>query len=163
MSVTVLIKNTARICPRCFNPSVNLINHIFEVDRRGGYMHKNEQQLKDKIKHGMQILKKDVKLFGEEVKDAWRCDRMVSARHNDYEYFWKFHGAESIEPWVVTADRDNLEGFSKAELVLSKNNNALFQGYLSQKLPNDGIIKNTGYVNLRSPLKMVCLILGSKT
>lgn len=156
MSVTVLIKHITRICSKCYNPSVTLVNYIYEVDRKGGYKQSKDRPIKDKIKHGMTILKRDVKLFGEELKEAWRCDRMVSARHNDYEYFWKFGGIESIEPWVVTADRDNLEGFSKAELVLSKHNKALFQGYVSQRLPKDGIIKSTGYVNLRSPLRMVC-------
>jgi hypothetical protein len=56
---------------------------------------------------------------------------------------------------IKICDRDNLEGYSKAKLSLSKNNKALFQGYLSQKLPKDGIIKNTGYINLRSPRKYV--------
>ena len=49
-----------------------------------------------------------------------------------------FRGAESLDKWVVSTDRDWGEGFSKAELAVSKNNMALFQGHLCTDLPKEG-------------------------
>ncbi|XP_052106959.1 complex I intermediate-associated protein 30, mitochondrial-like isoform X3 [Mytilus californianus] len=151
--MSVLTRQILQLCSRCHAPIITSVKFIHEFDRKGGYNHRIERPVKERIKEGYEIFKKDIKVFGEEMKDKWREDRMLIANHNDYEYFWKFDGAKTLEPWVVTADRDNLEGFSKAEMALSKNNKALFHGYLSQRLPKDGILTSTGYANMRSPLK----------
>ncbi|CAE1257363.1 MACROD [Acanthosepion pharaonis] len=61
---------------------------------------------------------------------------------------------EEIDKWVITCDSDHNEGSSKALFELNKNGNGLFHGHLSTKLPKDGIVKDAGYVNLRSPRLM---------
>lgn len=126
-----------------------------EIDRKAGYNHKTYLPLKERLKEGFKILKDDIKLFAQEKRDQWDCDHRFefTKTDGDYYYFWKFNGVDSLDDWVVTTDRDNLEGHSKAKLSLSKNNKALFQGYLSQKVPKDGVISYAGYANLRSPLK----------
>lgn len=128
-----------------------------EIDRQAGYNHKVKRPIKEHLTDGFKILKKDTSLFKKNKLEQLEGDTIFQEHreHGDYHYFWKFNGSDSLEDWIVTCDRDNLEGYSKAKLSLSKNNKALFQGYLSQKLPKDGIIKNTGYINLRSPRKYV--------
>ena len=108
------------------------------------------------VKDGVKMIGSEMALWREEMKEKLMADiNVFDIKHEDYEYVWKFHDQKSIEDWKVTTDKDNNEGFSQASFTFSKNKTGLFHGYLSQKVPKDGIVKRTGYCNIRSPTKFV--------
>jgi len=104
---------------------------------------------------GMKMLGGEISKFKEEVKWACRCDNMAMLEHNDYEVVWKFDGKDAINSWLVTTDKDNNQGNSTAEFVTTPNHHGLFRGRLDTTVPKDGIMKRTGYCNIRSPPNFV--------
>ena len=91
-----------------------------------------------------------------EMKEKFQADtNTFDIRHNDYEYVWKCQNRSDVEKWRVTVDNDNSHGFSEASFTYSKNQTGLFHGYLSMRLPNDGLVARTGYCNVRTPAKLV--------
>ena len=76
---------------------------------------------------------KKVDLQGNRILDAgWD--------YPDGAYIKEFHfrGPETLERFDIVTDRDWGEGYSKAELALSKNNMGLFRGNLCTDVPKDG-------------------------
>lgn len=152
------------IQPAFKQPCANVI--VWEKDKKGGYRKERKETNIQMIKEGVKMIKPEFYKFCYEMKEKFAADLLMDIRHGDYEYVWKFHDRNSVENWVVTADRDNSEGKSEANFILSKNNTGLFHGYLCQEVPKDGIVKRTGYCNIRSPTKFVSLhlhILPNKT
>ncbi|XP_046352211.1 complex I intermediate-associated protein 30, mitochondrial-like [Haliotis rufescens] len=137
--------------PPClfFNPSRTKVG-IYETDKKSGYG-KPLPSHKALLSEGMKGLKGELKLFGQEIKEKCYADPFVDVQHGDYTYEWKMNTRDDIDKWVVTSDHDNNEGLSKASLVLSTNNTAMFHGYLSQEVMKDGIQKRSGYAGIRSP------------
>ncbi|XP_060082975.1 complex I intermediate-associated protein 30, mitochondrial-like [Ylistrum balloti] len=127
--------------------------NLFDVDKKSGYHDDLDGKKKKGFIESLKLQKGEFKLFTEEIKDKLRLRHLDrwNLDHGTYEYLWKFGGKESVERWTLTADRDNLEGQSSVNLSISKDNNALFHGYLSQQVPKDGISKNAGYCNMKSP------------
>jgi NADH dehydrogenase [ubiquinone] 1 alpha subcomplex assembly factor 1 len=132
--------HTSRCCP-----------NFWEQDRKGGYKTKIELPPSVHIKQGLKQIGKEVEKFKEEVVCHLRCDSIAPLEHGDYEIPWKFDSQAAIDDWVVTADSDHNEGKSSAEFVLSANGRGVFRGRLDTTVPKDGIIKNAGYCNIRSP------------
>lgn len=128
---------------------------IHEHDKKGGYGQEIERTLREKMKQGIKLLPHEVRKLKEEAKEKLLCDEAYTSMHGDYEYFWKFHGEETLADWLVTSDHDHNEGKSRAKLTVSKSNKALFHGYVNQDVPKDGIIKRAGYCNIRSPFNYV--------
>ncbi|XP_041353254.1 complex I intermediate-associated protein 30, mitochondrial-like [Gigantopelta aegis] len=126
---------------------------VYEYDRKGGYRKEKKPPVKEMLKHGFKELKVELGHFKEEVKEKLECDVFMDLQHGDFEYQWRMNSLDVIESWTVTSDMDNSEGQSKASLAFSKNNTALFHGYLSQEVPKDGVQKRSGYCNIRSPSK----------
>jgi len=105
-----------------------------------------------------------LKMIPEEW-EKWKEERRIDLQGNrildviwDYpdgtfQKEFEFRGRESLKDWIVSTDRDWGEGFTKAELTLSKNNMALFQGHLCTDLPKEGSVARAGYANIRSPIK----------
>lgn len=90
------------------------------------------------------VLKQDLRQFGDDLVETLRCDPAMYV-HGDCQVFWD---AQSIAAdWTVTADSDNNEGFSRAQLTAG----AVFSGYLDTTVPKDGKVVETGYCNVRSP------------
>ncbi|XP_076442909.1 complex I intermediate-associated protein 30, mitochondrial-like [Babylonia areolata] len=129
---------------------------VWERDRKAGYRKPIDTPKIKLVKDGVKMIGSEMALWYEEVKEKFMVDQNVfDIQHGDYEYVWKFHDRKSVEEWKVTTDQDNNEGFSKANFTFSKNNTGLFHGHLSQKVPKDGIVKRTGYCNIRSPTKFL--------
>ena len=55
----------------------------------------------------------------------------------------------AIRDWIVTTDRDNADGQSRAELVLGRNGKAVLRGTLDTTVPKDGSKQRAGYCNMR--------------
>ena len=108
---------------------------------------------------GIKLVGGEVAKFKEEVIWKFRCDHVVGMQHGDYEVVWKFDNKETIDSWIVTTDKDNNEGYSTAELVMTPNHHGLFRGHLDTTVPKDGIIKHTGYCNIQSPPNFVWLLI----
>lgn len=54
----------------------------------------------------------------------------------------------------MTCDTDVYQGKSKAEIIKTENETALFRGFLDTDVPEDGVTKNAGYANIRAPVNM---------
>ena len=55
----------------------------------------------------------------------------------------------ALRDWIVTADRDNGDGQSWAELVLGRGGKAVLRGTLDTTVPKDGSKQRAGYCNMR--------------
>ena len=128
---------------------------LYVKDKKGGYKTEIKKDNKELVKLGYEAIKKGIPEFKEEIVESFKGDALYPGCHGDYEIFWKFDGAESLKNWVVTADSDHNEGYSKASLDITPNNKAVFHGYLDPTVPKDGVIKKTGFVNVKSPRKYV--------
>lgn len=149
-----LVHLPLRLSLRHFTNSQALWN-FWEKDKKGGYETKIEKPLKELVKEGFKEIKPEIKKFNEEVKAKIMCDRVRLYMHNDYEIAWKFSDSSVTDSWVVTADSDHNQGKSKASFVLGANQKGVFKGYLNNDPPKDGVIKYTGYCNIRSPKNMI--------
>ncbi|XP_021379910.1 complex I intermediate-associated protein 30, mitochondrial-like isoform X2 [Mizuhopecten yessoensis] len=127
--------------------------NLFDVDKKGGYRNDLTDNSRKHIIDTAKSWRGELKKFRNELKDILHLRHLDrwNQGHGTYDYLWKFGGQQSIENWTLTADRDNLEGKSSANLTVSKDNNALFHGYLCQEVPQDGVSKSAGYCNIRSP------------
>ena len=129
---------------------------VWERDKKAGYRKPINLPKTKMIKDGVKMIGSEMGMWCEEMKEKFTADQNVfDIQHEDYEYVWKFHERQSVEEWLVTSDRDNSEGFSEGNFTFSRNNTALFHGHLSQQVPKDGVVKRTGYCNIRSPTKFV--------
>ena len=129
----------------------------YQKDKKSGYETEIETSNKELFKEGYQILKEGIPEYMQEVKEQFACDGFYLSEHGDYEYFWKFNGAESIKNWVTTTDSDNHEGRSRASFDITSHNRAVFHGYLDPYVPKTGAITKSGYVNIRSPPNYVSI------
>lgn len=128
---------------------------VWEKDKKGGYGKPSDIPMTKMVKDGVKMIGSEVGMFCHEVKEKFACDQRIHLDHGDYEKIWTFKDRMSVQDWVVTADHDNNEGFSQAHFTFSKYNTGLFHGHLSQQIPKDGVIKRTGYCNVRSPTKFM--------
>jgi len=104
---------------------------------------------------GIKMVGPEMSKFKEEVINTLQCDNWKGIQHGDYELLWKFDNKELISSWIATADQDNNQGHSTAEFVITPNNRGLFRGCIDTTVPKDGVIKRTGYCNIRSPPNFV--------
>jgi len=130
---------------------------FYEADKSGGIRKPDEYSAYQHWRDGVKLVGGEVSKFKEEVVCRFRCGNVLGVQHGDYEMVWKFDNEEMINSWNVTTDKDNNEGQSTAELVMTPNRHALFQGHLDTRVPKDGTIKRTGYCNIRSPPNFVCI------
>ena len=114
-----------------------------------------EYSLYEHWRDGMKMVGGEISKFKEEVVCKLSCDNWTELQHGDYELLWKFDNKEMISSWIVTADQDNSDGHSTAEFVITPSNHGLFQGRIDTTVPKDGVIKRTGYCNIRSPPNFV--------
>lgn len=145
------------------NPQMNIDtrSHFYQVDRHDGYgrdqRQKNEiEWIKEKVKGvkaGAKLLPAEIEKFKQEQRDKWRMDRQRIFEDGTFKKEFEFRGADCLDNWIVTSDRTWGEGFSKAELTVSKQNMALFQGHLCCDLPQEGTIRRAGYANIKSAKK----------
>jgi len=153
-SQPVLLHSIKQLTLRGFNTTPVVCN-FWEPDKKSGYKTKIKKPSKILIKDGFQEIKGEVAKFKEEVVTKLRCDNLTTLLNGDHEIVWKFDNHEVVNTWIVTADSDHNEGQSKGAFLLGANQKGVFRGYLNAEKPKNGIIKNSGYCNIRSPKNMV--------
>jgi len=136
--------------------SARALIEFYVADKSGEKRKPDEYSAYQHWRDGVKMVGGEMSKFKEEVICKFRCSSLVGVQHGDYEVVWKFDNEEMINSWNVTTDKDNNEGQSTAELVMTPNRHALFRGHLDTRVPKDGIIKRTGYCNIRSPPNFVC-------
>lgn len=100
------------------------------------------------------LLRQETKRFiGECVETVKANTFHADASHDDVKVQWKLDNAETLSKWLVTSDSDYKRGFSKCELLLSKQKTAIFRGYLDTAVPKDGLTAYSGMVGMRSERK----------
>lgn len=126
---------------------------FYKSSRKEGYERpapKSTTPYVKRVQEGFKELKTEFALLKEEMLEKLRCDPKYYY-HGDTEVFWKFDSTKAVDDWIVTADRDNDEGFSTAEFYLGPGKTGIFAGYLDTRPPKDGRVLHTGYCNIRSP------------
>ncbi|ESP01620.1 hypothetical protein LOTGIDRAFT_95635, partial [Lottia gigantea] len=96
-------------------------------------------------------LKQEVEIFRNKLTHMLNFDIRFNIKNGDFENIWKFHDPETIDKWIVTSDKDNIEGMSKAHFQFSENKTGVFHGYLNTETVKDGFNRYAGYCNIRSP------------
>lgn len=136
---------------RCFRTSACLKEYFWEKDDKGGYDTKIPPlPFRQRMRHGLVELKKEIALWKSEVKEKFEGDPLLVYRPGEVDIAWKFEGDKSLEKWIVTSDKDHNEGFSHCELTTSKTGKALFSGEIVARTPIDGRVKRSGYCNIKS-------------
>ena len=157
-SVFELIPRRALLAGGCacrnFHSSSSFAN-FWEPDRKSGYKTKIKMPQKEQFLHGLKLMKGEMLKFKDEVSSDLRCDNVMSLEHGDYEVVFKFDNHNAVNDWVVTSDKDHNEGYSRSEFVFGTNGHGIFRGRLDTTMPKDGITKNAGYCNIRSPSNKV--------
>jgi len=156
------VRRTSLLCPLVYGTALrqrlSVSAHalmFYNPDSSGRTKPPTEYPLSVHVRDGMKLLPGEFAKFKEEVIWALRCDHFAQRQHGDYEVAWKFDTREMIDSWVVTSDKDNDEGNSTAEFVMTPSRHGLFQGCLDATVPKDGTTKRTGYCNIRSPPNFV--------
>ncbi|XP_026677469.1 complex I intermediate-associated protein 30, mitochondrial [Diaphorina citri] len=156
---------STRHCSRLFSPLVQLIHHVhtspqlsvtfYEKDPKYGYGKFDPNKkltIKEKIhmyKEGIQDLKSEVKMWKDEVQDKLYMDPVGDVYPNETKVIWKFNES-TLDDWIVTTDSDHNEGLSKASLAVSTLGHGMFSGTLNTHVPQDGVMKRSGYCNIKS-------------
>lgn len=134
--------------PRNF--SVTPVHHMFwERDRKGGYGSKEKHSAKELIRDGLKELRGEMVKWQDEMKEKFECDP-IFVRPGDMDKIWILKSEDDLEEWIVTSDQDHKEGYSSGSLTLSQTGHGLFSGEITTRVPKDGLVKRSGYVNMRS-------------
>ncbi|VVC29520.1 NADH:ubiquinone oxidoreductase intermediate-associated protein 30,Galactose-binding domain-like [Cinara cedri] len=125
-------------------------NEFHEYDKRSGYDTGFDiaDTKTEKIRLGFKQLKKEIKLWKQEMKELLEFDPILDYRAGEVDVFWRFYDNSSLDHWIATSDSDHAEGFSKCDLKISDQGYGLFSGNLCSRVPKDGKIQNSGYCNI---------------
>jgi len=158
-----MLRGGNRLVNHVFKPRYNALKvHVankrsfLDTDIHSGYGVEKEPSTAEHYKRGKGMLLNEFKTLCRELLN--RGNYNLGRMHGDYLYQWKFDNQEVIDDWVVTADNDNLEGYSHNEFVLSKNKTGLWRGYVDTEVPKSGYLHKTGYCNITSPYNYVSSI-----
>jgi len=138
------------VSPRLiYTSSKNLT--FFESDPKGEYK-KFSPKLhpKDHIRNGLRIVKNEIEVWKDEVKEAWVGDMFLRGLPGVVDKEFEFKSEKDLSKWIVTSDKDNLEGESTCQLIINENGKGVFSGNLCLDTPKDGKLKKTGYCNMRT-------------
>ena len=123
---------------------------FWESEKKSGYASKEIFSRKKLILDGLKELRTDMEMLQQEIKEKLETDPILVFRPGEVDTAFKFSDQKDMENWVVTADSDHNEGYSKASFELSQSGHGLFSGNLQSHLPKGGRIKKAGYCNIRS-------------
>lgn len=126
--------------------------HTFwEREKKSGYKTAlPEPSKKQMIMDGLKELKSEINLWKEEMKEKFESDPLLVFRPGETDIVFNFKDKSSLDKWVVTTDMDHNEGKSTAKLELSNSGAGLFHGVVNSEHIKDGVIKRTGYANIRT-------------
>lgn len=99
------------------------------------------------------MIKPELELFKDEVKEKFKMDSIYGSFGGDYEKIFAFDDKAVIDSFIVTTDKDNEEGQSSADFVMSETGKGMFTGVLDTRVPKDGITKRTGYCQIKSAFR----------
>jgi len=129
------------------------VNELFyEKSRKGNYDKHTSSRVPKKqlILDGLKLLKEEIKIWQEEVKERFRMDPILCYRPGEIDVAFRFNKEKALENWVVSADSDHNEGYSTAEFEKSPAGFGLFHGSVVSDVPKDGKVKRAGYCNVKS-------------
>lgn len=154
------MNNLLRHGPRlgCWLPAVQHYIHttavhrtFWEREKKSGYKTKlPEPSKKQLILDGLKDLKEEIKMWRREVKEQLESDPILVFRPGETDVVFDFKAPDVLDKWTVTTDADHGEGKSTATLELSAAGAGLFHGEVNSDHTKDGIIKRTGYANIRT-------------
>lgn len=134
--------------------SISITNQVctlWERDDKSGYKPKEPPpQFKERMRLGLTELKKEIKLWSQEVKETWEGDPVLIYRPGEVDVAWRFTDENSLDKWIVSSDADNNEGFSHCTLSRTSYGKALFSGNICLRIPKDGRVKRAGYCNMKT-------------
>ncbi|CAD6994449.1 unnamed protein product [Ceratitis capitata] len=124
---------------------------FWEKEKKSGYNTKiTLPSRKELIVEGLRELKEEIKLWKEEMKEKLESDPILVYRPGEVDVVFNFKEDNALDRWVVTTDADHREGKSIAKLELSAAGAGLFHGSVNSEHVKDGVIKRTGYANIRT-------------
>lgn len=141
---------TSQRVRRIFTTPVQQLFH--ESTRKGEYEKDTINKIPKKklILDGLKMLKDEIKLWNEEVKEKLRMDPIMVYRPGEVDIAFKFNEENDLDKWVVTSDSDHNQGYSTATLDKSSAGYGYFNGYVQSIVPKDGRVKRAGYCNMKS-------------
>ncbi|KAJ0008685.1 hypothetical protein NQD34_016100 [Periophthalmus magnuspinnatus] len=129
---------------------------IQEPYRRPGQPKENKfpwEKINFDLSKGLKGIKKNFALLKKEFVERWvgpEGKPIIEHMLEQNRVVWEFRGAESLEEWTVSSDRE-IGGQSEAYVKLGKNNNTcLLYGTLRSTPPRDGETRYSGYCTMRS-------------
>lgn len=149
-----LLRQTPRL--QCWLPTLQVHttavrSTFWEREKKSGYKTKlPEPSKKQLIIDGLRELKDEIKLWRQEVKEKLESDPILVFRPGETDIVFDFKEPDVLDKWTVTTDADHGEGKSNATLELSASGAGLFHGEVNSQHTKDGIIKRTGYANIRT-------------
>ncbi|KAM7361047.1 complex I intermediate-associated protein 30 [Cochliomyia hominivorax] len=124
---------------------------FWEREKKSGYKTSLPEPSKKKmILDGLRELKEEIHLWSEEMKERLESDPILVYRPGETDIVFNFKEKSSLDKWIVTTDMDHNEGKSTAQLELSNSGAGLFHGMVNSEHIKDGVIKRTGYANIRT-------------
>jgi len=75
---------------------------------------------------------------------------LSETKHDEVLIQWKFDNPEAFNQFNVAADSDSKQGYSRCELLMSKQKTAIFRGNIVNKPPKDGRTTYAGYAAMKS-------------
>lgn len=142
---------TISSCQRRSFRTSTCLNNFWERHPKSGYnTNLPAIPFKQRMRYGIDELKKEIALWKQEVKEHLQNDPVFMYRPGEVDVAWQFNGDESLKKWVVTCDKDHNEGFSNCTLTTNKQGKAVFSGEIVPRVPLDGRVKRSGYCNIKS-------------
>uniref|UniRef100_A0A915KWR7 NADH:ubiquinone oxidoreductase intermediate-associated protein 30 domain-containing protein n=1 Tax=Romanomermis culicivorax TaxID=13658 RepID=A0A915KWR7_ROMCU len=97
------------------------------------------------------LLRQQIKLWvKEQLTTPYQKPFFPIVHHDEAKIEFKFDRPEAFEQWQITSDNELKCGYSKCELLMSKNKTAIFRGYLDQTVPRDGKTSYSGLCSMKS-------------
>lgn len=148
---TSRILHIPEVIAPCLIHTTAIRTTFWEKEKKSGY--KSNVTLpsrKDLIVEGFRELKKEIQLWKDEMKEKLDCDPILVYRPGETDVVFNFKNESAFDTWVVTTDADHREGKSTAKLEMSSAGAGLFHGNVNSEHVRDGIVKRTGYANIRT-------------
>lgn len=140
-------------------------NTFWEREKKSGYKTSlPEPSKKQLIIDGFKELREEIQLWKNEMKERLESDPILVYRPGETDIVFDFKEKQSLDKWTVTTDSDHAEGRSTATLGISNSKAGLFSGEVNSEHIKDGVVKRTGYANIRTKrVRVSVLHLGGST
>ncbi|CAG5127123.1 unnamed protein product [Candidula unifasciata] len=127
---------------------------LWENNKKGTDEIISKPPLVHRINQFVKTFVPETKKYIEEKKLGLSTGVMLEAEHGNYQVVFRFDTQEIVSSWIVSTDKDNNQGQSTADFVLTQNRTGLFRGNLCTEVPKDGKTKYAGFANITCPPPM---------